>query len=410
MKDEEEKNDSEIFIKDSEPFNEDIDSEMLQEPEEENEPEETDYGDINVTRYSVHDILKLTQLWAPKNTEIDLKFPIPWIREVPPIEEKSVKTVIGKRTGRNKILVNSVWNEESDSNFYKEFNSCLNKISKNNFDFILELVIDMAYKVDKLEKLEKISEIIFEKAVLSLTYSHIYGDLCSSLITKNVLPYFTKATNDGNSIILNFRKILLKLCSKDFEEKSFIEIKHQEELSLDRLSELDTKRKERLVGLITFIGDLFIRKIISVKIIKMLLERLLKPNNNGSPESENIEQCVHLLTKIGSSLEEKREKLDSYLTSLESLQEKLETRMQFVIQNLLDLRRNNWKPRKMTPQRPLIKVSQSDLDNEQNFEKEAKEKGGTLIFMTTPRNPRPHIQKEVSSGGDKFLRKWQKKK
>jgi len=272
------------------------------------------------------------------------------------------------------------------------------------------LVIDMAYKVDKLEKLEKISEIIFEKAVLSLTYSHIYGDLCSSLITKNVLPYFTKATNDGNSIILNFRKILLKLCSKDFEEKSFIEIKHQEELSLDRLSELDTKRKERLVGLITFIGDLFIRKIISVKIIKMLLERLLKPNNNGSPESENIEQCVHLLTKIGSSLEEKREKLDSYLTSLESLQEKLETRMQFVIQNLLDLRRNNWKPRKMTPQRPLIKVSQSDLDNEQNFEKEAKEKGGTLIFMTTPRNPRPHIQKEVSSGGNKFLRKWQKKK
>jgi len=141
------------------------------------------------------------------------------------------------------------------------------------------------------------------------------------LINLNFLPYIRKP---NTPIILNFRKILLNICKTEFEEKCFIDIKPQETLSIERLSELETKRRERLVGNITFIGNLHIRNILKGKIIYFIIENLIYPSNgNELPRTESIEQGVRLLTKIGIYLEkgneESSQKFLSYLAKLEQL-------------------------------------------------------------------------------------------
>ena len=180
------------------------------------------------------------------------------------------------------------------------------------------------------------------------------------------------ASNANPSETTNFRKLLLTRCQREFEKDSAglievenkrKEIEENEEEDKkkqleDELEDLINKNRRRSLGNIRFIGELFKLRILSAKIMHQCILRLL-----SQPEDEESLECLcRLLSTIGKELETPAvqagaarnasdpslEKMNSYFSSLDSIvqKRKVSNRIRFMIQDVIDLRRSQWKPRR----------------------------------------------------------------
>ena len=87
----------------------------------------------------------------------------------------------------------------------KELRILLNKLSKDNFDSISRSILnDYSFSPSLLNELMKI---IFMKATTEGTYLELYVKLCNLLFKKY---------NDKDNKEMNFRKLLLTKCEKQF--------------------------------------------------------------------------------------------------------------------------------------------------------------------------------------------------
>lgn len=87
----------------------------------------------------------------------------------------------------------------------KELRILLNKLSKDNFDSISRSILnDYSFSPSLLNELMKI---IFMKATTEGTYLALYVKLCNLLFKKY---------NDKENKEMNFRKLLLTKCEKQF--------------------------------------------------------------------------------------------------------------------------------------------------------------------------------------------------
>lgn len=87
----------------------------------------------------------------------------------------------------------------------KELRIMLNKLSKDNFDSISKKILnDYSFSPSLLNELMKI---IFMKATTEGTYLELYVKLCNLLFKKY---------NDKENKEMNFRKLLLTKCEKQF--------------------------------------------------------------------------------------------------------------------------------------------------------------------------------------------------
>jgi hypothetical protein len=82
----------------------------------------------------------------------------------------------------------------------------LNKLSKDNFDSITNAILKITFTPSLLQELTKI---IFLKATTELTYLEHYVKLCISLFRKY---------NDKDNVEMNFKRLLLSKCQKQFEK------------------------------------------------------------------------------------------------------------------------------------------------------------------------------------------------
>ena len=106
--------------------------------------------------------------------------------------------------------------------------------------------------------------------------------------------------------------------------------------------EKDVDRKKSL-GNVRFIGELFKLQIISTDIMKYCVSHLL-----DRPDSEeSLERLCILLTTVGEDLEQTPVPIASYFSSLETIvrNRKISNRARFMIQDVIELRDNKWKPR-----------------------------------------------------------------
>ena len=123
--------------------------------------------------------------------------------------------------------------------------------------------------------------------------------------------------------------------------------KLQEEFDLDRSSEVDaiedpeekgilaTKIKQRRLGMIRFIGELYLRDMFKKKIIIHCFKNLFDAEN---PDEENIEELCKLIMTIGkkfSAKDSKTEVLKTQLSDMEALVTAgkiTQSRVRFIIQ------------------------------------------------------------------------------
>jgi len=111
-----------------------------------------------------------------------------------------------------------------------------------------------------------------------------------------------------------------------------------------------SKIKKRTLGNIIFIGELYKHKLLAEKVIHQCIISLLKEGKE--PEEEDIECLCKLLQTVGKQMDTSNEptkkKMDEYFETLNDLSQNNELNSSFriMIQDVIDLRNNNWKIKK----------------------------------------------------------------
>ncbi|XP_049324210.1 eukaryotic translation initiation factor 4 gamma 1-like isoform X2 [Astyanax mexicanus] len=229
------------------------------------------------------------------------------------------------------------------------FRSILNKLTPQTFDRLIQRVTELA--IDTEERLRGVISLVFEKAVREPHFSEIYAKMCHRLVDLKV------PTSKDPAVNVEFRVLLLHCCKEEFKKNKDEEIIEEKQKQLDaateneerqqlkeELEEAKNKARRRSLGNIKFVGELFKLRMLKDSIIHHCVAKLLKDE-----AEESLECLSKLLSTVGKDADEKdKTRMDHYFTEIEEIvrARKTSSRIRFMLQDLLDLRRNKWVPRR----------------------------------------------------------------
>ncbi|XP_045706781.1 eukaryotic translation initiation factor 4 gamma 1 isoform X1 [Phyllostomus hastatus] len=234
---------------------------------------------------------------------------------------------------------------------FRRVRAILNKLTPQMFQQLMKQVTQLA--IDTEERLKGVIDLIFEKAISEPNFSVAYANMCRCLMTLKV------PTTEKPAVTVNFRKLLLNRCQKEFEkDKDDDEVFEKKQKEMDEAAtaeergrlkeELEEARdiaRRRSLGNIKFIGELFKLKMLTEAIMHDCVVKLLKNH-----DEESLECLCRLLTTIGKDLdfEKAKPRMDQYFNQMEKIikEKKTSSRIRFMLQDVLDLRRSNWVPRR----------------------------------------------------------------
>ncbi|KAF1400973.1 Eukaryotic translation initiation factor 4 gamma 1, partial [Spheniscus magellanicus] len=269
-------------------------------------------------------------------------------------DPENIKTQVGAgagsgRAGRGRAMLSLtlLFSQE----LLRRVRSILNKLTPQMFQQLMKQVMELS--IDTEERLKGVIDLVFEKAISEPNFSVAYANMCRCLMGLKV------PTTDKPTVTVNFRKLLLNRCQKEFEkDKDDDEIfeKRQKEMDdasapeekarmKDELEEARDKARRRSLGNIKFIGELFKLKMLTEAIMHDCVVKLLKNH-----DEESLECLCRLLTTIGKDLdfEKAKPRMDQYFNQMEKIikEKKTSSRIRFMLQDVIDLRQNSWVPRR----------------------------------------------------------------
>jgi translation initiation factor 4G len=232
-------------------------------------------------------------------------------------------------------------NTDSVESFQRNVVSLTNKLTNENLQSITEK-IDMTI-TSALETLPDpgaflgaVVEVIFEKAVRESRFADTYSQLCVSL--SEIPP-----AKNG----ISFKKLLLHKCQQEFESPP----QTLESSGCLDPEEIKNRLTDRNNGVPQFIGALFLRGLISEKIIHYCLRTLLTANE------ADLLKFGSLMTLIGKTIDHPKARvlMDAYFAKIETMSKDktISTRTRFKLSDVIDLRKNNWQSKRL--QIPPIK-------------------------------------------------------
>ncbi|CAJ1337549.1 unnamed protein product [Effrenium voratum] len=249
----------------------------------------------------------------------------------------------------------NAWKPKKESNPQEELKrqvqGLLNKICPENVASIIEKIA--AIKVEEITQLEAIIELMFKKAITEPHYCETYADMVFSL--KAVYPSFP-APDGGKPV--TFKGLVLNICQSEFEQLlTSGDVTEEEKAKLDHeeIDFLRKKRKDRMRANMKFIGHLFLRQLLSAKVIgSVICELVLCEQVEDLPEEHALECACELLLAIGYTMENMaagQTALTSVCGRLKDLMKRKREdgkaayckRVQFMIQDVLDTRAAGWQ-------------------------------------------------------------------
>lgn len=265
------------------------------------------------------------------------------------------QTLIGKETELSE-------EERKTEELIKQFRSILNKLTPENFSSLIEKLKTL--HIDTVDRLDKCISLVFEKAITEPNYASSYALLCREVADVFVVPLDPNNTQQKAV----FKKRLITQCQHEFEKHRDNELiknnaerlrKMEEEEDPIKKEEMKTeiefdrtKVRKRAVGTVHFIGELYKIEMLTSNIMRSCITHLLDP---AMCSEETLECLCKLLDTVGKRLEKldkNKVDLSEYFVTLENLSDKknpsgISSRIRFMIQDVIELRLNNWTPRRI---------------------------------------------------------------
>ncbi|KAI1283076.1 Eukaryotic translation initiation factor 4 gamma 1 [Halotydeus destructor] len=257
------------------------------------------------------------------------------------------------------------WNNVEDSDeartqdVLKKFRGILNKITPQKFHVLLDRIDKLP--IDTEERLKQILDLVYDKAVDEPAFCVPYAKLCKHLSNLSIV----KLNDEQKEEQVKFQKLLLSRCQKEFETDIYVDIDVAgREAAIEACEEADKRKvlvaefeeekrlaRKKSLGNIKLIGELYKLEMMKGSIMVFCMHKLI-----SELEEESLECLCTLLKTIGNQLEEEcrklgksEEHLEPYFKRLEKIVRDKQTssRIRFLIQDVLDMRRNGWKERKI---------------------------------------------------------------
>jgi len=231
--------------------------------------------------------------------------------------------------------------------------SILNKITEETFEALSVKLLRQEIK--SVELLNAIIKTFFDKAVWEPKFCSLYAELCRRL-SENVPDFPT----DGGKPV-TFKRLLLNRCQEEFETifKAYKKdtpldaegnpLPQKEPTREEKLlqEEAEMLGKKRMMGNVSFIGELYKSRMLTEKIMHDCIKRLLGDLKN--PSEIDMEALCRLMTSIGFDIDHAKAKayMDQYFARMKELSKNnaLSSRIRFMLQDVLILRENNWVAR-----------------------------------------------------------------
>ncbi|KAJ1731646.1 hypothetical protein LPJ61_002432 [Coemansia biformis] len=224
----------------------------------------------------------------------------------------------------------------------------LNKITPDNFGVVSNQLLAWGEKSAKETDgriMRHLIMLVFQKATDEPPWAEMYARLCHKLIlntSDNVQDH--SLTRNGEHMAGGYlvRKYLLTKCQEDFERGWRVEIPMDIESS-EYYDAIQIKR--RGLGLVKFIGELFLLDVLTLRIMHECVKRLLA--SYEMPEEEETESLAKLLTTVGKKLEDdvsSKSLMDVYFARIQTMaaNKSLTSRIRFMLQDVLELRQKRW--------------------------------------------------------------------
>jgi translation initiation factor 4G len=252
----------------------------------------------------------------------------------------------------------------------RKVKAALNKMTPEKFDKISDQILVIASQ-SKDESdgrtLRQVIQLTFEKATDEAHWASMYAKFCKRMLETMSPDVRDERIKDKNGNIVSggnlFRKYLLNRCQEEFERGWTTTLpeapKEAEEAPAAAAKDEKTGEavmlsdeyyaaaaaKRRGLGLVQFIGELYKLGMLTERIMHECVRKLV--DYKGMPDEAEIESLVKLLRTIGANLdatEKGRPMMDAYFARIQIMADipELQSRMRFMLLDVLDLRRANW--------------------------------------------------------------------
>lgn len=261
-------------------------------------------------------------------------------------------------------------------------NGLLNKLTPEKYDSLVPKILAPELGVlETEEKTGKLIEGMFVQAIANPLYVATYASLAFD-ITHKEKELNAQAGGQGLS---SFRKSLISVVQSEYESRRD-EMQKAEKTDDEQLrAEMFNKVRKRKLGTMSFVGQLYIKKLVSDKIAHFIVADLLfgkeyapKPEEDSFfPEEGDLDCLLELYFVIGATIEAFAEeakkkgnsdpywKIQQYVYKFNLIisatdpadpkKKRYQNRLRFRVQDLLDARKKGW-PAEKRPQKQQAKT------------------------------------------------------
>ncbi|KAK1326006.1 hypothetical protein QJS10_CPA01g02847 [Acorus calamus] len=260
----------------------------------------------------------------------------------------------------------------------RQLKGILNKLTPQNFDKLFEKVKDV--NIDNAVTLTGVISQIFDKALTEPTFCEMYADFCCQLAS--ALPDFVE---DNEKV--TFRRVLLNKCQEEFErgereeaEANRIEEEGEIKSSVEEREAKKVNARRRMLGNIRLIGELYKKRMLTERIMHECIKKLL--GEYPDPDEEDVEALCKLMSTIGEMIDHPKAKdhIDSYFNTMHALStnQKLSSRVRFMLRDAIDLRKNKWQQRRKVEGPKKIEEVHRDAAHERQLQTSRLARGPSM--------------------------------
>jgi len=301
------------------------------------------------------EVIKLSSLKAMELGDVSKNRPdkAPAADDVAPLAKNEETRWKSKAMKENRGLLDEVEEKppETTEEIVAKTRLILNKVSWTTLDRMTDQFMETA-QIETNEDVRKVViHLLIQKSQREHHFGPLYANLCA-IIAKKFKP---------------FKKELLTQCQHEFDQNTAEKIAEATKGMTDK-DEIEYHtlliRKEYL-GHMKFLGELYKRDVVKLAIMTYCLDELLKEEEN----EDSIECFAELMTTMGAKLDGHAKKnnkpfdWDRVVALRKS--NKISNRIKFLLQDLLDLKNNDWVSRRQKEVAVNLKDLHKDIAKEE---------------------------------------------